>query len=123
MKMYYISNIAKRKNGDEDWQPFSFKVIGKNMEDTLVTGGIAKIVKTGRNKGKFKWNKDCIETQEIVTQAEYEAEVERYEKETGNCAECLGRGETLNRITKSIEGNTYIPQYKTCKRCNGGVKI
>lgn len=50
----------------------------------------------------------------VVTEAESDATLLEYERETGNCSGCFGKGQTLKRWSK-VDGLEMQP----CKKCSG----
>jgi len=102
--------IAIEKSGIEGWVPFRYELIGKN--DTIMTGGVPRVLTRGPNKGERRW--DGPRTQVAVTQVEIDAAMARYEAETGNCAECEGTKQTVAGWSAS-EGT----RYRECVRCHG----
>lgn len=63
-------------------------------------------------EGYMKWD-DSTEKTCVISDEEAQAEQELYERETGNCGECMGTGKVW--AGWSVEsGNTYCP----CKECN-----
>lgn len=79
-----------------------------------IEGGIAPLLKSGPRKGKPNWRKVTNCKVFHVTPEEYVAIADAYEKETGNCTECAGRGEVFARWAAG-EGTTY----KQCHVCSG----
>jgi hypothetical protein len=59
-----------------------------------------------------KWEEGS-EAKVFVSDEEGRREYERYEKDTGNCPECLGKGEVWVGWNKDT-GNKYKP----CEKCN-----
>lgn len=105
--IYHMDAVAIRKAGIEGWEPFAWERVG---EDSLVTGGIPSLLKSGPRKGKKTWRGKG--TSVVVTRAEVDAEAARYSAETGNCAECYGEGQVF-ASWHHIDGTKYHP----CKAC------
>lgn len=91
MLIKHAEMVARRKLGDLPigFEFVSYEMIGKDA--CLLTGAVPIIGKRG---GK-KWPpvKKCERA--VVTEAEVADERRRYEAETGNCSECLGKGEVF----------------------------
>lgn len=101
--------IAIEKSGIDGWVPFRYELIGKS--DTILTGGVPRVLTRGPNKGQRKW--DAPHSQVAVTQAEVDAAMAKYESETGNCAECEGACKTVAGWS-AAEGTRYRP----CAKCD-----
>ena len=78
--------------------------------------GIPRLLTRGPNKGRKRW--DGPREELWLSGAEVEARAEQYERETGNCRECMGDGKTLARWS-ATEGTTY----RECSRCKGTGKV
>lgn len=102
----HAGEVAFRKVREPGWEPFKIETIGKTR-DALYTGGVPVTTKSGRQK----WPKP--HTQVVVTEAEREAEAERYEREHGRCRECFGSGAEWAGWSAS-DGHRTRP----CGRCN-----
>ncbi|MFM0226161.1 hypothetical protein [Paraburkholderia dipogonis] len=102
--------IAIEKSGIEGWVPFRYELIGKS--DTIMTGGIPRVLTRGPNKGQRKW--DGMHSQVAVTQAEVDAAMAKYEAETGICAECEGSCKVVAGWS-ATEG----AKYRECLKCHG----
>lgn len=108
-RIQHMDAVAIRKSGIEGWEPFKWERVG---EDAIVTGGIARLLKSGPRKGRKTW--DGKGTSVVVTRAEVEAQIAQYVAETGNCSECYGSGEVF-KSWHHIEGT----KYRVCPKCNG----
>lgn len=106
--IHHMDAVAIRKSGIEGWEPYKWERVG---DDSIVTGGIPHILKTGPRKGKKTWRGKG--TSVVVTQGEVEAQAARYVTETGNCPKCYGKGEVFYSWNH-IEGSKYRP----CKACD-----
>lgn len=109
--LIHIDKIAQRKSGIEEWEACSWEKL--DGDDCLVTGGIPRLIKSGKNKGRKTWRDSSI-TIFCVTKEELSDERKRYEKETGLCSYCFGDGKTI----KSWNVKTGT-EYKDCNNCNG----
>lgn len=110
MNLFYMDRVAKRKtNSPKEWEAFKWERIG---DDFIITGGIPKLLKSGKNKGNKTW-KGSDETRSIISFDELEKEMIIYEKETGLCSDCRGK----NVIFKSWDREKGT-EYKPCQKCN-----
>lgn len=110
----FRERVARRKLAlDDEWQSFKWEAIG-NTRDTLLTFGITRPLKSGKNKGKMTWRgtkqRDGVVC--CVTDAEYRTERIAWERETGKCSDCFGSG-------KHIWGYSVVTGavYQPCKQC------
>lgn len=106
-ELSHMEKVAIRKSGVEGWEYFRWQRAG---EDSILTGGIPRLLKSGPRKGKKTW--DGKGTSVVVTQAEIDEEAARYVSETGNCATCYGTGEVF-QSWHHIDGTKYKP----CREC------
>jgi hypothetical protein len=109
-KSTFARAIAIEKSGVEGWTPFRWEVVGK--DDMLITGGVARVLDRGPNKGRERW--DGPGTRVVVTGKELDSAMATYEATTGSCAECEGSG-------KEVAGwsATSGTKYRTCAKCKG----
>lgn len=105
--------VAIRKAAIPGWLPFKWQAASG---DIIVTGGVARVLKSGPRKGKLSW-KGCKESMVVVTRPEVESEKARYVVETGNCSGCYGKGEVF-QSWHHIEGT----KYRKCPDCDGAGK-
>src|SRR4029077_2583810 len=101
----HVESAARRKlKASEGWKGHTFECVG---EDYIVTGSVPGGKK--RN-GTPKWAGEGEKA--IVTRAEAQDEIKRYERETKNCSICLGKKEVLARwsVVNGLE-------LKPCKAC------
>lgn len=107
--MNHLESAARRKlKAPSEWLGFIFECIA---EDYIVTGAVpVGFYSRGPRKGKPKWEGPGIKV--IVTRAETDAEVKRYEEETGNCAECLGTKEVF--ASWNIKTGVKMRPCQTC---------
>jgi len=101
--------IAIEKSGIDGWVPFRYELIGKS--DTIMTGGVPRVLTRGPNKGQRKW--DGPHSQVAVTQVEIDAAMANYERETGNCAECEGSCKTVAGWS-ATDGT----RFRECTKCD-----
>lgn len=112
---HYIT-VAKRKvNAPPNWEMYAMKCIG--TDGVLITGAIPRVIQRGPRAGSKTWSPIVDKREAVVTIAEAVAECERYEKETGNCGDCMGSGEVMQRWSVT-EGVTM----KDCPTCRGSKK-
>lgn len=113
MEATHMDEAARRKvGGPEGWQVCAWERIGDG-NDLVVEGGVPRLLKSGRHKGKPTW-RDVPTQKTVVTGAEIEAEKTRYMAETGKCAECYGKGQVMASWSV-VDG----VKHRTCRRCNG----
>lgn len=106
--MDHFEAVAKRKAWNIDgWEICTWEATDNN--DLIVEGGIPAVTP----KGRKHWDEDEL-LKVVVTEAEAAAEQERYERETGNCGECMGKAEVF-AFWSATEGT----QYRTCPACQG----
>jgi hypothetical protein len=102
--------IAIEKSGIEGWVPFRYELIGKS--DTIMTGGVPRVLTRGPNKGERTW--DRPHSQVAVTKAEVDAAMAKYEAETGLCANCEGTKKEVAGWS-AAEGT----KHRECSKCCG----
>jgi hypothetical protein len=93
---------------------FRFERIEGDM--MLLEGSLTKIITRGKNKGDVRWLPEG-ERKTVMTADETIVWCEKYEKETGNCAQCFGEGKVMNSWSAK-DGTKYRP----CNRCSGSGK-
>jgi len=95
---------------DPSFDFFKFEVIEDGM---LLEGSLTKIITKGKNKGDVKYLPEgCRKT--FITRDETVAWCEKYEKETGNCAQCFGKSKVM-KSWSAKDGTEYRP----CRKCGG----
>ena len=105
--------VARRKLGvGEDWRPCMFEWMAGN--DLLMEGAVVPDVQSGPNKGRPNWKSATKDKRHkvVVTEAETAAETERWEKETGKCAECMGTKQVFASWTRGVG-----TKWKPCEKC------
>lgn len=106
----HVNNVAKNKMNIPGWEPFAWEVIGN--DGVLVTGGIPRLLKRGPRKGEKTW--DGKGDKIVVVKSEIDAEMQRYERETGKCQDCFGTGRVFAGWSAASGKRT-----RACKRCAG----
>lgn len=89
-----------------------FKMEVLNSYTILVEGSATTTFKTGKRAGELKYIRPNYKA--AITKGEIREETIRYEKETGNCSRCLGKGVLQTGWTKA-GGAVFI----SCPRCQG----
>jgi hypothetical protein len=79
-----------------------------------LAGGECVPLKSGKNKGTLNYRKATNCQSFAVTVAEAEQMDVDYEAETGNCANCMGGGKEVARIS-TVSGI----EYRECGKCKG----
>lgn len=107
MSMLIAGIAARKKLGmPPEWRPFHFAWIAGRL---LVEGNVpAGTFKSGPRKGRPKWSRALPVQQAILSRAELDNAGAEWERETGLCAECEGRGVFLRE--------------RACKACGGSGK-
>jgi len=117
MKLLNTQAKIKANMGDE-WEPYQWQMlpIGGPYELAEITGSVAPLTTKGKRKGQHNWDKMDRSTKKTVyvTIAENAAFVERWQNETGLCANCEGKGKTM-QSWHHINGVTY----RECGQCGG----
>jgi hypothetical protein len=110
--------IAIDKSGIPGWKPCIWEAIGEGTRDSLISGGVPRLLTRGPNKGHPRWEGKL--TRVVVSGVEVEAAMAKYEGETGHCAECEGSCKTVAGWS-AAEGTRYRP----CAKCDstGKAKI
>lgn len=88
----HLERAALRKIGKLEDQGFHFcrfEAVGPNA--TLLSGGPCRTLQRGPNRGKVRVS--SITHRIVVTDEEVELEVAAYERDTGLCGACMGRGQ------------------------------
>lgn len=108
-----LNKIARRKlNQPDTWECCRVKHVGT---DIICEGGIPQIRKRRVIKTKKRWPRHERQTI-VITQAELDAEIEKYVSAKGLCANCFGGGQTVDYSRAT--GLTF----ETCPNCNGSGK-
>lgn len=106
----HIESAARQKlNAPENWHGFSFEVVG---DCYLVIGDIpTAFYMRGSRKGRPKsWKGSGNKV--VVGQADVDAAISRYIKDTGNCPECFGSKEVFQSWSKATGVKT-----RPCDAC------
>jgi hypothetical protein len=109
-RICHMDAVAIRKSGVEGCEPFKYGAVG---DDSVITGGIPKVLTRGPRKGRKTWD-GCKESPVVVTRVEQADEEARYVAETGNCGKCYGEKQTF-ASWDHIEGT----KYRECRKCAG----
>jgi len=106
--------VATRKMGDiPNFVWFAWECLDDADGGVMLTGCVSSgLVTKGKRKGRPRY--DGERKRVVVTDAEWLAEKERFERETGKCSECGGDGKVLVRWDH-IAGTTY----GACFQCKG----
>lgn len=84
--------------------------------DVILTGCVSSgVITKGARKGRPKY--DGPKQQVVVTVMEEDAELARYEAETGECGHCMGDGKEF-ASWHHINGTTW----RECRSCHGSGK-
>ncbi len=111
MSFKAIEQIAIRKAKVTGWLPCIFEWI---TDDTmLVKGGVP----IGAKNGRPRWGPKKSLTTVAISKRDIADEEERFEKETGKCAACEGKGEVVYSFSVT-EGT----KYRQCDKCKGSGK-
>ncbi len=78
----------------------------------IVVGSETTPITKGPRKGQLRWIGE--ENRVVLTRADLNAQLTRFESATGDCGECYGTGKTAGRV--SVTKGT---SYRACKRCAG----
>jgi len=113
-------NLAARRklHAPPEWEWFRASVL-KPYEHgaTLVAGGIpARRLNGAPRQGSGRWA--GVPVQEcVVTREEMAFEMAEYERTTGRCADCAGRGE---RVTGAgVRDGVKYRTWQQCRKCAG----
>lgn len=117
--MKLLNTQAKEKaNMGDKWEPYQWQVLprGGPYELAEVIGAIAPLYSKGKRKGEHNFDKMDRSTKKTIyiTTAENAAFVEKWQRETGLCANCEGKGKTL-KSWHNVNG----VEYQDCKDCAG----
>jgi len=103
----HVETVARRKlNVGPDWRVFSWEFV--RPDNFLVEG----CVPSTDLLGKVKWDGKPSKT--VVTRGERDAELARFEAETGKCGWCCGDGLEF----KSWDHKTGT-EHRPCRNCGG----
>jgi hypothetical protein len=117
----FYNMIAIELGAPAGWRWFDLKVLGdhklpREKTSFQMRGAVCDAVyKTGRNKGSTNWTKmDRSTVREfVVSFADYDARVARWECDTGKCGKCFGSGSEV------AGGSAAGTAYRTCSKCKG----
>ncbi len=111
-----LEQQAREKAGQgPEWAIYRWESIPE-ANGSMLTGAVAPPLLSGKRKGKPNFSKRDVATEKrvFITNAERDAYEARWEQETGKCARCEGKAQTLAGWSKA-EGQTYRP----CRACGG----
>jgi hypothetical protein len=102
-----------------EWDAYEWEAIGRERASDeakliRVTGAVAPLKTRGKYKGYPNWEKldrGTVKTA-YFTPAEHEAWMLEWERKTGKCSDCMGRGERSVGWS-AAEGTRYKP----CGKC------
>lgn len=110
---------ARRKlNAPPEWEWFRASVLKPYAHGvTLLHGGIPARRNDGTPRvGKARWTGVAVQ-ECVVTREEMAFEMSEYERTTGRCADCAGKGERVSGAGVR-DGETYRT-WKQCCKCGG----
>lgn len=109
----FYENVARRKLGKtQEWKACIWERIGPDA--TKIEGGLTTPILRGKRKGQPKWGKRRDLDVCIVTDDEVSQERAKYERETGNCANCKGTGQVMKSWSVTDGVKT-----RDCDKCEG----
>ena len=94
----------------EGWRISAYQVLSDGA--FLLSGSIATIKQTGKNKGRPRWTSEHMRMIAIPAKAHQEW-LTAWELRTGKCSHCNGTGKVLK--STGINGTIYTP----CRDCGG----
>lgn len=115
-----LSIHAREKAGmPEDWEAYAFDLKPPYDDPRSfyeVKGAVAPRIGRGPNRGERNWRRmDCSTDRTVYIQrCEQEAWERDWERRTGNCRHCLGKGTRV--VGGSVEGG---PILEPCDPCGG----
>ena len=114
----WFNLAARRKLGIPEFCWHTLEAVDKRMDstnrDALVIGGIPiGILSKGPYKGRPKFGPRSTDIRLVITDAEREAEMSIYERETGKCSTCEGSGRRTTGFSVK-DGRHTVP----CAKCN-----
>jgi hypothetical protein len=115
-KANLLDQLACEKAGQgEEWAVYRWEAMPESR-GTLVTGAVAPPYKSGPRKGQPNWQKRDLATERriFISYDEGYAYMLEWERKTGNCAQCQGRGKRV--VGWSRDGGN---RYRDCGVCKG----
>jgi hypothetical protein len=118
-KLDLVSEHARERLGmPEGWECYHFAWLPPNGKGTHMhlKGAVAPVITKGPNKGRKNWKKrdPATEREDLISREEQGAYDRRWSEATGNCLECVGKGERFVSWSQA-EGRKTKP----CPDCNG----
>lgn len=112
-----IHSLVARKLYDmpDNWRPYRYEKI---LGGTVIDGAVCNAVyKSGPRRGEMNWKKLDKATirKLVITDEQFAAGQQDYERSSGKCRDCGGDGKVCVRWSR-VNGNEYGP----CRRCSGG---
>ena len=106
-----------------EWRVFQWESLPRGRSTSKVyqlTGAVAPLYVRGPKKGRRNWRrmKKATEQAVILTIAEHDAWLLRWEERTGVCFECQGRGQELARAWIDDDHQPRT-EWRPCRRCKG----
>jgi hypothetical protein len=103
-----------------EWKAVEFECLPRSGPTAVLRmrGGVYPPKKSGINKGRPNYRNGIREIEDYISFRDLEEYGERWQRETGNCNECMGSGQVL-KSWHHIHGTTFKP----CSKCRGTGKI
>lgn len=110
--LLHVDDAARRKaHLGPEWVVFHWQAVGTtSSRDSMLTLAVPRPLTRGPRKGRNAFPKPHVEV--FVSESEARSEYERFERETGKCGECSGRGKEIAGVSVA-DGTRYRP----CSRC------
>lgn len=110
-------HAREKANMPDEWRAYYWECLphGKPSEYYQFTGAVVPIHVGGPLNGLPNWTRKDAATWRTVefTAEEHKAFCADWEKRTGKCNECMGKGETI--ASSGVSGT----KYRECHRCKG----
>jgi hypothetical protein len=109
-----ISHLARTKLGQvDDWEVFRLSHTDAGM---LVEGAVAPRYTRGPREGERNWKRrdSSTDASTYIPYSDIEAFKAQWERDTGKCSRCMGKGNVVARWTRA-----HGTEYKPCACCNG----
>lgn len=117
---YPIEVLAREKSGQgPNWRVYRWEYL-REFHGCRLTGAVAPLLTRGPNAGQPNWRKLDKATERTIgiTDAERDAHEIRWERETWQCADCVGVGTQPHSCSKQPDG-TYVKTRRDCAKCGG----
>ena len=109
---HYERKGRSKLSVEKDFEFYLFERVGDG-NDMILTGSVPRLISKGKRKGEKTWDKKNDKTV-VVTEEEAGQQFLEYEKKTGKCGRCFGKGEVFKSWNHK-KGTAYMP----CRKCNG----